>query len=200
MRNKHAELVRSLSDRELRINLLLTQVILLSLSFILGIILFKDISAFFALFRPNDINIFIIGGGAGIAVILFDLFLMKIVPESWQDDGGVNARIFGRLSYPMIFVVAIAVAFSEEILFRGMIQTQTGLMWASIIFAAVHYRYLFNWFLFLNITVLSFFIGYIFEVTENLLVTIFAHFLIDFILGIIVKKQAEKQAKELEQQ
>ncbi|RFU63157.1 CPBP family intramembrane metalloprotease [Peribacillus saganii] len=198
MKNNHAELVKSLSDRELKLNLLLTQVILLTLSFILGIILFKDISSFFALFRPDDPRIAIIGGGAAITVILLDLFLMKVVPEAYQDDGGVNERIFGSLSYPMIFAVALVVAISEEILFRGIIQTHTGLIWASVIFAVVHYRYLFNWFLFLNITILSFFIGYIFELTGNLLVTIFAHFLIDFILGIIVRKKAKKQAAWIE--
>lgn len=187
MKNKQAEIIKQLSDKELHLNLFFTQIILFSVSVLLGIFLFRDISDFFSLFRWKDWNILIIGGSAAAAVILFDILMMKLLPESYQDDGGVNERIFKSLSMPMIFVVALSVALLEEILFRGIIQTHLGLFWTSLIFALIHYRYLFNWFLFVNITVLSFFIGLIFEVTDNLLVTIFTHFLIDFILGIIVK-------------
>ncbi|WP_313888844.1 CPBP family intramembrane glutamic endopeptidase [Peribacillus sp. TH24] len=123
--------------------------------------------------------------------------MMRVTPSSYQDDGGINERIFSSLSYPMIFVVALVVAISEELLFRGVLQTHLGLLWTSIIFAAVHYRYLFNWFLFLNVLVLSFFIGFLFEWTNNLLVTITAHFLIDFILGVLIRR---KQAKRVEQE
>ena len=84
-------------------------------------------------------------------------------------------------------LIAALVAISEEILFRGVIQTNTGLIISSIIFAVVHYRYLFNWFLFTNIILLSFLIGYIYLVTNNLVVTIVMHFFIDFILGLIIK-------------
>ncbi|CAH0345578.1 CPBP family intramembrane glutamic endopeptidase [Bacillus sp. CECT 9360] len=189
MKNKQAEIIKKLSDKELHINLLFTQVILLALSFILGVILFNDAASFIDLFQIRDWNILTVGGTAAIVVIGWDLFMMRILPESFQDDGGVNERIFKSLSYPMIFVVALLVAVSEEILFRGVIQTHLGLFWTSLIFALVHYRYLFNWYLFINITLLSFFIGILFEVTNNLLVTIFAHFLIDFILGIIVKSK-----------
>lgn len=187
MKNKQAEIIKQLTDKELHMNLFFTQIILLTISAGLGIFLFNDISSFFGLFRLKDWDIVTIGGSAAALVILFDILMMKLLPDSYQDDGGVNERIFKSLSIPMIFIVALSVAFSEEILFRGIIQTHVGLFWSSLIFALVHYRYLFNWFLFVNITVLSFFIGLIFEVTDNLLVTIFTHFLIDFILGIIVK-------------
>jgi uncharacterized protein len=72
-------------------------------------------------------------------------------------------------------------------LFRGIIQTKVGLILASIIFAIIHYRYLFNWFLFINIVILSFFIGLIFDWTDNLAVTIIMHFVIDFLLGVYIK-------------
>lgn len=187
MKNKQAEIIKQLTDKELHMNLFFTQIILLMISAGLGIFLFNDISSFFGLFRLKDWDIVTIGGSAAALVILFDILMMKLLPDSYRDDGGVNERIFKSLSIPMIFVVALSVSLSEEILFRGIIQTHAGLFWSSLIFALVHYRYLFNWFLFVNITVLSFFIGLIFEVTDNLLVTIFTHFLIDFILGIIVK-------------
>jgi uncharacterized protein len=197
MKNKQAELIKQLTDKQLLYNLFLTQIILLTLAFFLGIILFNDRSTFFDLFIFNDLNILLFGIPAGIIVVLFDLFMMRVTPSSYQDDGGINERIFSSLSYPMIFVVALVVAISDELLFRGVLQTHLGLLWTSIIFAAVHYRYLFNWFLFLNVLVLSFFIGFLFEWTNNLLVTITAHFLIDFILGVLIRR---KQAKRIEQE
>ncbi|MFJ7681826.1 CPBP family intramembrane glutamic endopeptidase [Peribacillus butanolivorans] len=189
MKNKQAELIKQLTDKQLLYNLFLTQIILLTLAFFLGIILFNDRSTFFELFIFNDLNILLFGIPAGIIVVLFDLFMMRVTPSSYQDDGGINERIFSSLSYSMIFVVALVVAISEELLFRGVLQTHLGLLWTSIIFAAVHYRYLFNWFLFLNVLVLSFFIGFLFEWTNNLLVTITAHFLIDFILGVLIRRK-----------
>ncbi|KRF63483.1 hypothetical protein ASG99_04980 [Bacillus sp. Soil768D1] len=197
MKNKQAELIKQLTDKQLLYNLFITQIILLTLAFFLGIILFNDRSTFFDLFIFNDLNILLFGIPAGIIVVLFDLFMMRVTPSSYQDDGGINERIFSSLSYSMIFVVALVVAISEELLFRGVLQTHLGLLWTSIIFAAVHYRYLFNWFLFLNVLVLSFFIGFLFEWTNNLLVTITAHFLIDFILGVLIRR---KQAKRIEQE
>ncbi|MEJ9230914.1 CPBP family intramembrane metalloprotease [Peribacillus butanolivorans] len=197
MKNKQAELIKQLTDKQLLYNLFLTQIILLTLAFFLGIILFNDRSTFFDLFIFNDLNILLFGIPAGIIVVLFDLFMMRVTPSSYQDDGGINERIFSSLSYSMIFVVALVVAISEELLFRGVLQTHLGLLWTSIIFAAVHYRYLFNWFLFLNVLVLSFFIGFLFEWTNNLLVTIMAHFLIDFILGVLIRR---KKAKRVEQE
>ncbi|CAH0182572.1 hypothetical protein SRABI96_01469 [Peribacillus sp. Bi96] len=191
MKNKQAELIKQLTDKQLLYNLFLTQIILLTLAVFLGIILFKERSAFFDLFIFDDLNILLIGIPAGIVVVLIDILLMKVTPSSYQDDGGINERIFSHLSYTMIFVVALVVAISEEVLFRGVLQTHFGLLWTSIIFAAVHYRYLFNWFLFLNVLVLSFFIGLLFEWTNNIMVTITAHFLIDFILGIIIRSKKQ---------
>ncbi|MFJ7754163.1 CPBP family intramembrane glutamic endopeptidase [Peribacillus muralis] len=192
MKNKQAELIKQLTDKQLLHNLFLTQIILLMLALFLGIILFEDRSAFFGLFMFDDLNILLIGVPAGVLVVVLDIILMKVTPPSYQDDGGINERIFSNLPYSMIFVVASVVAISEELLFRGVLQTHFGLLWTSIIFAAVHYRYLFNWFLFLNVLVLSFFIGFLFEWTDNIIVTIIAHFVIDFILGVLIREKKQK--------
>ena len=194
MKNKQAELIKQLTDKQLLYNLFLTQIIILTISLFLGMILFEDFSAFLNLFNFNDINILLVGVPAGLLVVIFDVIMMKVTPASYQDDGGVNERIFSSLPYPMVFIVALVVAISEELLFRGVIQTHLGLLWTSMIFAAVHYRYLFNWFLFLSVLVLSFFIGFLFEWTQNILVTITAHFLIDFILGILIRRKYVKRA------
>ncbi len=196
MKKKHMEIVKELSDKDLLFHLYATQLLLLAISAILGFILFNDFSSFFDLFFWEDLNILYIGAGAGIAVVLADLLLMKIVPASYYDDGGLNERIFRNRNPLHIAVIAAIVAFCEELLFRGVIQTHFGLLVSSIIFAAVHYRYLFNWFLFVNIIVLSFLIGIIYLKTGNLAVTIVMHFLIDFLLGISIRYRKQDNIEE----
>lgn len=193
MKNSYTDMIKEISTKQLLFHLYLTQIILLTISSILGIILFDSLSEFLNLFKWNDYRIWVIGGVAGLAVVMLDLILMRLLPSSYYDDGGLNERIFRNRNIVHIAFIAAVVAFCEELLFRGIIQTHAGLVVSSIIFAIVHYRYLFNWFLFLNIIILSFFIGYLFLLTGNLLVTIFMHFIIDFLLGILIKNRNNEQ-------
>lgn len=190
MKEQYKETVAGLTEKELLFHLIATQILLLTISAILGMILFDSLNEFKNLFIWDDISILTVGVGAAVLVVIVDLLLMKYLPPSFYDDGGLNERIFKNKSILQIALIAAMVAFSEEILFRGIIQTSAGLIITSIIFAVVHYRYLFNWFLFLNIILLSFLIGYIYMQTENLLVTIVMHFFIDFLLGLIIKFRA----------
>ncbi|UII54674.1 CPBP family intramembrane metalloprotease [Cytobacillus spongiae] len=194
MKNKYEQVIKEISDRELFFHLFATQILLLTIAFILGIILFNSYSAFFDLFLWEDWRILSIGGLAGLAVVFLDLWLMKWLPKALYDDGGLNEKLFQNKTVIQIALIAAMVAISEEILFRGVIQTHFGLVLSSVIFALVHYRYLFNWFLFINVTALSFLIGYIYFLTNNLLVTIFMHFVIDFLLGVMIRMKQGKPA------
>lgn len=185
MKKKYNELIASLTDKELLQHLYLTQIILLAISLILGFLLYDHFS-YLQHIRFNDVNIVAIGLPAGVAVVVMDFVLMNWLPSSYYDDGGLNERIFKNRNVFHILVIALVVAFSEELLFRGIIQTKVGLILASLIFAIIHYRYLFNWFLFLNIVLLSFIIGLVYEWTGNLAVTIMMHFIIDFLLGLYI--------------
>ncbi|MBG9544961.1 membrane protein [Cytobacillus firmus] len=199
MKKRYEDIIKELTDKELLFHLYLTQVLILAIAFILSIILFNSFEEFQALFVLDDINILVIGAAAGLAVVLIDIVLMKLLPEEMYDDGGLNKKIFQNRHFLHIAFIAAVVAISEELLFRGVIQTHFGLVISSLIFALVHYRYLFNWFLFVNIITLSFFIGYIYHITNNLLVTIVMHFLIDFLLGILIRKRYLNRGKCNEQ-
>jgi uncharacterized protein len=197
MKKKYFELINGLTDKDLLFHLYMTQVFLCTISLILGFIFFDNFS-YFDNFNFKDFQIISIGIPAGIAVVVVDIVFMKWLPSSLYDDGGLNERIFRNRNIFHIFIIALFVAFSEELLFRGIIQTKVGLLLASIIFAIIHYRYLFNWFLFLNIVVLSFFIGLIFQWTDNLAVTIMMHFVIDFLLGVYIKLNVRLEKKREE--
>lgn len=186
MKNKYNELINGLTDKELLFHLYMTQIILLVITFILGILLFDHFS-FLQSIDFSDFRILLIGVLAGVVVVFIDIVLMKLLPSSFYDDGGLNKRIFKNRSVIHIAWIAAFVALSEELLFRGVIQTKVGLILASLIFAIIHYRYLFNWFLFSNIVIISFFIGFIYNWSDNLAVTILMHFTIDFLLGLYIK-------------
>jgi uncharacterized protein len=186
MKNKYIELIKGLTDRELLSHLYMTQIVLLGITFILGVLLF-DHFAYLHTIDFSDVRILLIGVPAGAAVVIVDIVLMKLLPHSFYDDGGLNERIFKNRSVIHIVWIAAFVAISEELLFRGVIQTKVGLILASLIFAIIHYRYLFNWFLFSNIVILSFFIGSVYEWSNNLAITIIMHFTIDLLLGLYIK-------------
>jgi membrane protease YdiL (CAAX protease family) len=186
LRNQ-AELIKHLSDRELLFHLYLTQLVLLVISAVLGLFLFQSLENFKQVWQPNLIQIFTYGGVAGLTVIFIDLWLMKLLPNHYFDDGGINERVFQNRSYIHIFILSWVIAITEEWLFRGVIQTHYGILIASILFALLHVRYLKKWVLFTIVISLSFLLGWLYEITQNLFVTIFAHFLIDFIFGVKIR-------------
>ncbi|WP_335869757.1 CPBP family intramembrane glutamic endopeptidase [Bacillus sp. 2205SS5-2] len=190
--NRQAELVKQLSDKELTIHLLITQAIMLGLSFLLFLLFRKKWHEYVELVSWN-VEYVAIGVAGGFLVVLLDLFLMNLLPSHYYDDGGINERIFSTRSYPYIAFLALLIAFCEEWLFRGVLQFNIGWFWASLIFAVIHIRYWRSGFLILNVTLLSFLIGWIFHVTGSLLVTIVMHFLIDFLLGIHIRRNAIRQ-------
>ncbi|GER66053.1 hypothetical protein BpJC7_06150 [Weizmannia acidilactici] len=188
VRKKQTDIIKELKDRELIFHLVLTQLILIFVSVVLGLFLFPDAASFFRHFRI-DLSVWGYGLVNGIIVVILDSALMKILPKAYYDDGGLNERIFRTRSVPAIIALTAFVAFAEELLFRGMIQTHFGLVWASMIFAAMHIRYWNHWYLIANVLLLSFWVGLVYVFShENLLAVMVMHFTIDCLLGIRIKK------------
>lgn len=187
MSKRQSELVKQMNDKDVLLHLYLTQLMIIILAIIMGYFLFDSISNFKDLWIMDIKDILFIGGGLALFVICIDLIFMKILPESMFDDGGINEKVFKNRPFWHIVIISMVVSVAEEILFRGVIQTHFGLLTASIVFAILHIRYLTKWFLFVFVVSLSFLIGYVFEVTQNLWVVIFAHFLIDAVFAIIIR-------------
>ncbi|MDE5411976.1 CPBP family intramembrane glutamic endopeptidase [Alkalihalobacterium chitinilyticum] len=190
---RQAKIIQEMSDREILLNLYITQAIMLLIAVVLGFFLIDDMSAFWEMFKWNPVQIFLIGGGIAIIVIIIDLLFDRFLPKVWMDDGGINERVFAKRNVFHIFFIALIVSISEEILFRGILQTQIGLILASLLFALIHFRYLSKPLLFSMAVILSFVLGLLFELTNNLLVPIFTHFLIDFVLGLYIMISARKK-------
>lgn len=184
---KQRDIIKQLSDKELKYQLFLSQFILFFLGIILSIFLFDSLLDWFSYFDFHPKDIIYYGVGTGVIIVLYDLLLMYLLPAKWYDDGGINKRIFKSRSMGDIFLIVSIVSIAEELLFRGVLQTTFGYVIASTLFALVHIRYLVKPILFLSVLVTSFYIGWIFEITGNLFVTITAHFIVDFLLAIIIR-------------
>lgn len=180
-------MIKQMSDKELKNQLLLSQSIFFLISIILSFMFFEHIFDWFTLFSWNVKDIVLYGVVFAVILVVIEIVLNKIIPSDWIDDGGINEKVFKNQSIINIFIIALVVAISEEFLFRGVIQVTFGYIFASSLFVVVHIRYLKKPFLLLFIVITSFLIGYIFDITGNLFVTIVFHFLVDFLLGIYIK-------------
>ncbi|MBU9723991.1 MULTISPECIES: CPBP family intramembrane glutamic endopeptidase [Bacillaceae] len=188
---KQGEIIKQLTDRELLLNLYITQFIILILAFTLSRFLFG--TWFYPLELITwDLQAVTLGVIAGLLVVLLELILVKWLPKHYFDDGGINERVFQKRSFLHIAFISAVVAFSEELLFRGVLQTYLGLLPASIIFALIHFRYLHKPFLFVFTVILSLFLGILYWYTGNLLTVMICHFLIDYLLGIAIRLKIVK--------
>lgn len=186
---KQTELIKQLSNEELKRQLIFSQSILIVLGVLLSLFLFESMTEWFSYFTLDLSEIAYYGVLSGVIIVSIDLLLMFIFPKKYYDDGGLNERIFQDRSISEIFGLTLFIAISEELLFRGVIQTTFGYVVASVVFALIHIRYLKKPVLLISVLLISFYIGYLFLLTENLFVTITSHFVVDFTLGVVIRFQ-----------
>lgn len=182
--------VDELDDRMLLINLYATQ----GLTFIIGLIwiIFQQQNVISLLSIPSSIsNVFLYGVGLAVLAIITDLTLTRFVPEEVGDDGGINDRIFGNRPLWHIVLICFVVACCEELLFRGAMQHAWGPYWTSIVFAAIHVRYLKHWIPTGLVFSISYALGWIYIQTDSIWAPILAHFLFDLVMGLMIRYRRE---------
>lgn len=181
--------VDDLDDRLLLINLYATQAITLIIGLIW--IFFQGRNPLNLLQFFDDPIVLLWGAGFAAAVIAADLLISRWVPDEASDDGGVNERLFRNRPLWHIILMSFIVAVCEEMLFRGAIQHSFGPYWTSIIFAAIHVRYLRHWIPTGLVFSISYGLGWIYIRTGTLWAPIMAHFLIDAVMGLIIRYRRE---------
>jgi len=177
--------IDDLDDRMLLINLYMTQ----GLTLLIGIIIlfFQKRNVISLFYFQESWNFAIWGGIFALLVILVDLAVSRFVPEDATDDGGVNDKLFRNRPVWHIAVISFIVSVCEELLFRGAIQHAFGPYWTSILFAAIHIRYLRHWIPTGLVFSISYGLGWIYIQTGSLWTPIVAHFIIDLIMGLIIR-------------
>ncbi|MGM7701712.1 lysostaphin resistance A-like protein [Pseudalkalibacillus sp. Hm43] len=181
------EIIKSLSQKDLYINLYFTQGIFLFLTLLFSLVFNQGVDEWVALFHLEWGSLLIWTLPTVVIIVVLDVLLWIKVPKKWIDDGGINERIFSNISVFHLFLISIIIGVSEEILFRGVLQVNIGYVASSLLFAFMHIRYITKPVLLLFVTLLSFLLGWIFMVTGNLLIPIVIHICIDFLLGLIIR-------------
>ncbi|CAM3570411.1 CPBP family intramembrane glutamic endopeptidase [Marinicrinis lubricantis] len=177
--------IDQIDDRLLIINLYFTQCITLITAFV--ILLFQRRYAWNLLDLPESLQFLWWGALFAAAVVTADLLISKLVPEELTDDGGINEKLFAKRPLWHILLICMVVAVCEELLFRGAIQHVWGPYWTSILFAAIHIRYLRHWLLTGLVFGISYGLGWIYDETGTLWTPIAAHFFIDFVMGCFIR-------------
>lgn len=180
-----------LTDRLLLINLYLTQGITLVVALVW--IWLQQRNPLQLLAWPQDAGFALWGIGLALAMLLIDLLLSRIVPESSLDDGGINEMLFRGRSVWHIVLIAFIVSVCEELLFRGAIQHAFGPYWTSILFALIHVRYLRHWIPTGWVFLSSYGLGYVYIQSGTLWAPILCHFLIDLISGMIIRFRRKEE-------
>jgi len=183
------EQIQRMSPSELMQALFLSQLLFFTIAIIGSFFFFDSLMNWLDLFYWDLKSILLLGSLSGAIIVIINIILEKILPPSMLDDGGMNRKIFENQSVWAIFWITLWIAISEEMLFRGLLQTTFGLIPASIIFAVVHVRYLKKPVLLTVVVLMSFYLGYTYYITNNLLIPIVIHFIIDFCLGIYIRNK-----------
>lgn len=181
--------VDELDDRMLLINLYATQALTFIIGFIWVLFQRQNIEHLFSI--PSTLHFALWGLGLAAAVIAVDLLISRWVPEEAADDGGVNDRIFRQRPIWHIAVISLVVAVCEELLFRGAVQHAIGPYWTSIVFAVIHVRYLRHWIPTGLVFSISYGLGWIYEQSGTIWAPIAAHFVIDLVMGLIIRFRRE---------
>ncbi|MBO9606419.1 MAG: CPBP family intramembrane metalloprotease [Paenibacillaceae bacterium] len=184
--------ISAIDDRMLLINLYVTQALTLIIGMI--VLFFQHNRDIFARLRFDDPKEIVLWGACFAAVVLIaDLLIARFVPEEVGDDGGVNDMLFRNRPLWHIAVISLVVAICEELLFRGAVQHAFGPYWTSILFAAIHIRYLRHWLMTGLVFSISYGLGWIYIRTGSLWTPILAHFMIDFVMGCIIRYRRDSE-------
>ncbi|WP_261301145.1 CPBP family intramembrane glutamic endopeptidase [Paenibacillus andongensis] len=184
--------VNELNDRTLLLNLYITQL----LTLIIGIIIlfFQSNHKILSMFTfQGGWKILIWGSLFALLVLGIDILISRWVPKEVSDDGGINQMLFGNRPVWHIALISLIVAICEEVLFRGAIQYAWGPYWTSILFAAIHIRYLQHWLMTGMVFSISYGLGWIYLQTGSLWTPIIAHFIIDLVMGCILRYGKEEE-------
>jgi membrane protease YdiL (CAAX protease family) len=177
--------ISSISTRTLLLNVYFTQMITLFFALLLYWIQNRNPLREFNFPIPS--NAWIWGCGFVVIVMVINVIITRWVPEDVSDDGGINDKIFRFLPLMHIAFLSLVVAVCEELLFRGALQYWMGPYWTSIVFALLHFRYLQHWLMTGLVFSISYGLGWIMLNTGTIWTPIIAHFLLDFIMGTIIR-------------
>ncbi len=184
--------MRHLDEYVLRINLLLTQGIVLAVAVVASLFI-HSFAGTVALFAYPGAKPMAWAVAVALFFVSLSLWMDRALPKQWVDDGEINRRLFHGLSLARTALLCVLVGVSEEWLFRGVLQPMLGNGWTSLVFTLIHFRYLRKAVLAATVFATSFVLGFLFDASGNLLAPILAHSLIDFLLALSIQRRSRRE-------
>ena len=128
-------------------------------------------------------------GLAGLAAVMLVNAGMEALeharfPALWAADQSMGKLIAGNLSPIVGVLLGLSAGVGEELLVRGALQSRTGLLWASVLFAAGHVQY--TWFGMLTIAMLGIALGLV-RNRANTTTAILVHVIYDIVAALGAK-------------
>ncbi|WP_324717991.1 type II CAAX endopeptidase family protein [Carboxydochorda subterranea] len=146
--------------------------------------------------RPDPWQVLGWGTALALAVVMFEIAVATLLPDRLWADDGTNAYL-SNLSHLHIFLLMALTAVAEELFFRAAIQSLLvdwlssallGIPIAAVIFAATHVRYLKQPVLLGGAWAIGLALGLGYWLTGSLWTSVWAHFLINFVMSVFGKK------------
>ncbi|ADY56126.1 Abortive infection protein [Syntrophobotulus glycolicus DSM 8271] len=178
--------MRGINRNGLLLNLLLSNVILL----IVGLLLLKYLALpklNFVLFSSQGVLSAILQT-AGFTFLLLTVVLIftVLIPQEKLNDE-INERLFESLSYPELAAVFLFGAIVEELLFRVVLQSYTGPVLSSVLFALAHYRYLTKPYILIQVLMIGLVLGCAYWLTGVFWVVVAIHFCLNLSMAVLEK-------------
>lgn len=175
-----------ISRKVLFINIIISQVVLILLA--IGIHFLIPNHSFVSLLNIKlgikDLSIMIIG--VMLLLLVQYLFLKYISKERLFDD--INRLLLTNFSLTELVIIFGGGAFSEEILFRGVIQPYLGIWLTSLFFTVIHFRYIKKFFIVIEVFLMGLVLGFSYHLTSSLWVPILCHFTVNISTAFMIKK------------
>lgn len=134
---------------------------------------------------------FLLGGVIGVSLSAVGLFLTKV--ESFKSFHQLVYEIMGPLFVHSrivdIALIAAASGFCEEVFYRGVLQTQFGILIASLIFGFCHFAGKQFYLYVIWATLAGYLFGRLFEISHSLWLPITAHAVSNFVSIVILRQK-----------
>ncbi len=113
----------------------------------------------------------------GFFVVLISAVKIPVISKLEIELARLVQSTFGKIGWREVFALAFSSATAEELLFRGAVQANIGIVPAAIIFGLMHFRR--NWWIFA--LVMGFVLGGLYELSGSLYPPMLLHFIVNFI-------------------
>jgi membrane protease YdiL (CAAX protease family) len=127
---------------------------------------------------------FIVGS---LLLIFLQLFFHFYVSKEHLSDE-VNLILMETFTLPELSVIFLFGAFTEETLFRGILQPYLGIWITTALFTVIHFRYLKKFFLLVEVFLMGIILGVIFLLTQTIWVSLFCHLTVNILTAGMIKK------------